>query len=261
MPRLKATITKAEHDALPEALRELYVENGDRFTLDAEGVEDVTGLKGALEKERKAKAELDKELRQLRKDLAGTDPAKAREALKRLQELEDKELIEAGEVEKLVEKRTANLAAEKDREIRERDEKIAAAEGRLSELLIDSELRRIATAKKIRREAVDDFVARGRVIYKLVDGKATPMKGDDVVYSAKKANEPMTMDEWADSLIPTAPHLFEGSGGGGTPPGGGGRSGGGGGVTISRANARDPQQYRAAKEQATKAGVELQIVD
>lgn len=40
-------------DALPEAVRAYYVETeDDRWRLDAEGVEDVSGLKSALEKER-----------------------------------------------------------------------------------------------------------------------------------------------------------------------------------------------------------------
>ena len=38
-------------------------------------------------------------------------------------------------------------------------------------------------------------------------------------------------------------------------------SGGGGGVTLSRAEARNPVVYRAAKERAAKAGVELQITE
>ena len=44
---------------LPEAVRAFYVETEDgRFRLDAEGVEDVSGLKSALEKEREARKAL-----------------------------------------------------------------------------------------------------------------------------------------------------------------------------------------------------------
>mgnify|MGYP003669241736 CR=1 FL=1 len=50
-------------DTVPEAARAFYVETGDgRFRLDAEGVEDVSGLKSALEKERAARRELKAEL-------------------------------------------------------------------------------------------------------------------------------------------------------------------------------------------------------
>ncbi|WPZ36256.1 hypothetical protein T8K17_08910 [Thalassobaculum sp. OXR-137] len=50
-------------DALPEAVRAHYVETEDgRWRLDAEGVEDVSGLKSALEKERAERKALKVEL-------------------------------------------------------------------------------------------------------------------------------------------------------------------------------------------------------
>lgn len=46
-------------DAIPEAARAFYIETDDgRYRLDADGVEDVSGLKSALEKERAARREL-----------------------------------------------------------------------------------------------------------------------------------------------------------------------------------------------------------
>ena len=58
---LPATVDRLED--LPEAVREHYVATEDgRFRLDAEGVEDVAGLKSALEKERAARKALKAEL-------------------------------------------------------------------------------------------------------------------------------------------------------------------------------------------------------
>lgn len=58
---LPATADRLED--LPEAAREYYVATeGGRFRLDAEGVEDVAGLKSALEKERAARKALKAEL-------------------------------------------------------------------------------------------------------------------------------------------------------------------------------------------------------
>jgi hypothetical protein len=52
---------------VPEAARAFYVETEDgRFKLDADGVEDVAGLKSALEKEREARKELKAELAALK---------------------------------------------------------------------------------------------------------------------------------------------------------------------------------------------------
>lgn len=258
MPTLKSKLTKAEYDALPEARRELYVEKDGTFVLDAD-IEDVGGLKSALEKERTTRGTLEKTLSDLRKQLGDADPAKAREALARLQELEDKKLIDEGKVEELLKSRTERLVQDYEGRLKGASEKLTTAERRLAELVIDNELRTVATAKKVRPEAVEDFLERGRKVYKLVEGKAVPMKGDQVVYG-KKANEPMSMDEWADSIIPAAPHLFEGSSGGGASNGGGG-GGPRGPHTISAADAKDRAKYLAAKDAATKAGQTLTIVD
>lgn len=259
MPQLKTTLaTKAELDALPEAVRGLYIEKDGKFVLDAD-FEDVGGLKTALEKERSNRSTLEKTLADIRKQLGDADPAKARDALKKLQELEDKQLIDQGKVEELLKARTERLVTDYDGKLKERDDALNAANKRLAELVIDNELRAVATAKKVRASAVEDFLERGRKVYRLKDGKAVPMRGDDVIFG-KKPNEPMGMDEWADSITTTAPHLFEGSGGGGAANTGGG-GGHSGPHTISAADARDRAKYTAAKDAATKAGQPLTIVE
>lgn len=67
---LKAQLDKEEDfNALPEAVRSEYKkvedDEGVRWLLDAEGVEDVTGLKSALEKERTTRRTTEKFLRKL----------------------------------------------------------------------------------------------------------------------------------------------------------------------------------------------------
>lgn len=65
-------------DAVPEAARTFYLETGEgTFRLDAEGVEDVSGLKSALEKERAARKELKAEL----ESRGDNEPDAARERL------------------------------------------------------------------------------------------------------------------------------------------------------------------------------------
>lgn len=63
---------------LPEAARSFYVETGDgRFRLDAEGIEDVSGLKSALEKEREARKALKAELAALKPEVDAPEAAAA----------------------------------------------------------------------------------------------------------------------------------------------------------------------------------------
>jgi hypothetical protein len=68
---LKAKITKAEHDALSEAVRKEYVDNGDgEFTLDVEGTEDTGALKRALAREKQEAKERGKKAADLEAELA-----------------------------------------------------------------------------------------------------------------------------------------------------------------------------------------------
>ena len=50
-------------DGLDDGVKSLYAEKDGKFRLDVEGVEDVTGLKSALEKERSARRDLEKRMK------------------------------------------------------------------------------------------------------------------------------------------------------------------------------------------------------
>ena len=192
------------------------------------------------------------------------DPEKAKEAQAKLQELEDKKLLDEGKVEELIAARTARMRADFDNQTAAFNEKIKIASGerdaahsKLSEVLIDNALRTAAVKAKVRTTAMEDIVLRGQKIWRLKDGVPVPMVGDLVQYGTDP-NKPMTMDEWVDGLSKDAPHLFEPSGGGGAQnnPNSGQR---GNMRILSREEARNPAIYRAAKEQAEKAGIQLQI--
>lgn len=245
----------ASQDEIPDSLREHYVEKDGKFVLDAEGVEDVTGLKRSLERERKTAQELAARYK-------GIDPDKYKAAVEKLEALEDKELIAAGDVEKLLQVRT-------DRMRQDYDARLAAVSGenqtlasKLSELLIDNGIQTAAIKHKVRETAVTDALLRGRQVFKLVDGKAIPHKPDGSVWYGKDGNTPLSAEEWVGGVLAQdAPHMFEPSTGGGTPPGGGSKASGsqGGAYVISKAASQDFRQYAAAKEAAAKAGQELVI--
>ena len=61
---LKLRISAEELAGLPEGIREFYEEKNGAFVLGVDGLEDTSGLKSALEKERKTVRELEKLARQ-----------------------------------------------------------------------------------------------------------------------------------------------------------------------------------------------------
>ena len=99
---LKAVLTKEEFDGLEDSLKKLYVEKDGKYLLDAEGVEDVSGLKSALEKERGTVKKLKADLQATVDKFKDIDPDKARDAQKKLQDLEDKQMMDEGKVEEPV---------------------------------------------------------------------------------------------------------------------------------------------------------------
>src|SRR4051794_29374504 len=103
---LKAKLTKAEFEKLGDSLKEHYKASGDDYVLDAEGVEDVSGLKSALDKEKKERRELRVKLDAEAEKWKDLDPERAREALKAIADLDEKKLVDKGEFDRLLKKRS-----------------------------------------------------------------------------------------------------------------------------------------------------------
>lgn len=129
-------------DGIPEALREFYqpTEDGKGFKLSVEPVggfalEDVSGLKSALGKER---TEADK-LRRVAEKFRDLDPDKARDALTRVAELEA--LDPTKEADKIaatkVEAATKQLLTKHQAEVASREERIGHLAKTVEQLLID----------------------------------------------------------------------------------------------------------------------------
>src|SRR5262245_21998910 len=252
-------------DDVPEADRALYVEKDGKFVLDVEGLEDVSGLKSALQREREASRKARDELKGLGERYKDLDPEKAREALRQLEELEEQGLRDAGKIDELVAKRLKGAETEWNRQrdglTRERDAvtaQVQTLQSRLEELLIDGALREAAAESHVRPEHYVDIRNRLRHIWRLgPEGQPVPMNGEEIIYG--RGAQPITMKEPIEGILKDVPGFV-------LPSSGGGANGGstivnGRGLTLSREAARDPQQYRAAKAQADKQGVPLTIAD
>jgi hypothetical protein len=261
---LKAKLTKDEHAGLPEAVRALYTEKDGAFILEVEGLVDGK----ALESERSARAKAAREFQELKDKIGDLDPEKAREALRQVQALADKKLLDEGKVDELIQARTEamrtdhkNQLAAFEGKIKEKDDAIGRLTQTVKTLRINSELTPLALKKGIRPEALQDVIARMTVLG--IDGIKWDIDGDNVVAKigdqikyGKDPQKAMSFEEGLDLLATAAPHLFADSKGTGAN---GNKGGGGKSHTISQEEASDPAKYRAARDEARKAGVELQI--
>jgi hypothetical protein len=200
--------------------------DGKVVAFDAPGTRDtITRLngeaKGHRERAEKAEAAL--------KPFEGiTDPAAAKKALETLGSLDQKKLIDAGEVEKV----KAEIAKGYQEKLDAAEKRAADLEGSLyAEKIGGSFARSKFIAEKVAIPA--DFVqAKFGEAFKIEDGKVVAYGPDgNKVYSRARPGEMPDFDEALELLIenhPTRDHILKGDikgGGGAGQPNGGGGSG------------------------------------
>lgn len=235
MPKLaKAVLTSQEElEQIDEKYRDLYVDNGNgMFILDVESIDDmpqIGGLKSALQKERDANKKLKRDLQETIDKYKDIDPEKARTAQKKLQELEDRQLLDAGKVDEVVAKRTERMQKnhqeqiqEFQKQISERDGELTRARSRLANLQVESAITTVLTSKAgkdlgVIPQAIPDIVRRALDVYRLEDktGQIVPYRLDGSIMYGKDPAKPMPIDEWLSGLKPDCPHYFAPSGGAG----------------------------------------------
>ncbi len=165
------------------------------------------------------------ELESKLKEYDGVDVAEyksLKERIKKLDAMEDADLLKEGKIDEVVKKRTdamrESYEAEKRALQKARDDAMAAGlkhREKLKKHELEKELlshvNRVGTPRK---GAQGDIINRALSVYDLDDnGNLMPNAGGKTVYGKK--GEPIKPDEWAEQLLEEAPHLFEASKGGG----------------------------------------------
>jgi hypothetical protein len=220
-------------DALPDALKALYVPAGDKFTLDGfDGA--VPGFITASEHDTikadavTTKVKLD-EFRENNRGLFNAlklfgieDPTKAGDVATELTTLRasaadlkgkgvtkpsDLETQIAAAVKAAIAPLSASLAASETAR--------TAADAKAAESALTSTLTASALKSGVRPTAVRDVLARAKDVYRVVDGAIVPLLGDTVLRDAE--GHPKSPDAWFVELgkSPDAAHLFTESTGAG----------------------------------------------
>ena len=252
---LKLRISAEELAGLPEGIREFYEEKNGAFVLGVDSLEDTSGLKSALEKERKTARELEKLARQYQG--LGKSPEEIAELVKAQEESEKSKLEQKGEWEKL----KAQLLESHKKELAARDEAVQKMKGTLESYLVDAAATEaIAAAKGIPQLLLPHVKSAVKVIEE--DGKyQVRVVGPDGSPRMNAKGEFLGIKDYVSEMRESEvfSRAFEGTGttGSGTPANRGQTRPGS--FILSREDARDPMKYRAAREAAAKAGQELQI--
>lgn len=228
---LKHTINKLEDVA--EGVRALYVQQGDKFVLDVDGVVPKEKLDEFRTNNITLQQKLDK--------FKDVDPTKYNELMEIDRKIKEKELLDAGKVDELVELRTTTMRNEFETEKANLTGQLSTANLKLEQLLIDNVVKTAAIKLGVIPEAVDDVVLRAKGLFRIEDGNPIPKQDGKVLYG-KDGSSPMSVDEWLTGLKSTAKHLFLSSQGSGA--GGGGRQG-----AVNMANLTPAQKIAMGLDQ------------
>jgi hypothetical protein len=224
-------------DAIEESHRGLYTEKDGKFHLEVTGLDDTSGLKSALEKERAAAKANAKAVKDLQDQFAGIDPLKVRDMMARLENDGEAALIAAGKIDEVIAKRTEKLQKELQKQVDAANNSAKAAgerAGKFSQRVLDNHIRAAAAKAGLHAHAIEDALFRARSMFALSeDGDAVQLGSDGTPVLGKDGKTPFSPVEWLEGMKETAPHWFPAGSSGGGAQGSG--SGAGGAKTISRA--------------------------
>lgn len=174
MAKLKLVVDSL--DDLEETSRGLYVEKDGRYHLDVDGIEDTSGLKSALQKERKDREAKEKQVKSWER--LGKTPEEIEELLEAQRKAEEDKATKAGEWDKL----RAQMNDKHQQELKAREDKLSAMQGALSKHLVDAAATSAIAAEKGVPDLLLPHVQRhvrvveedGEYVVKVVDAKGDP---------------------------------------------------------------------------------------
>lgn len=205
---LKASVDSLE--GLSDDVKGLYEkdETSGKFVIQVDGLVP----KARLDEFRNNNIELQNNLKKYT-DL-GVDVEELKKAKETQRLLEEKKLIEAGEIDRVVEGRVGALKKEHENEVGKLKSNLQVANDKLTLLMIDNAARKSATDAGVLSSAVDDVILRVKSLFSIKEGQVIAEKDGELVYG-KDGTKPLSVDEYVKSLKETATHLFEASTGSG----------------------------------------------
>lgn len=215
--------TYAKKEDIPKGLEAFYAEKDGVWVLQVEGLvpaADLTAANTRLDEFRSNNISLTQKLKEFEgKTVLTQEEQEQYDALKATaQDIEDKNLIDAGKIDELVATRTQRLQADfdsKEKRYKEELEKAQASganfESRLAGVLVEAEVGKILSLTGVTpvQGALPDITARARKTWKVddkgelvaLDSNGNPVYGTD-------PSKPLSMEEWAAQTVKDAPYFF-----------------------------------------------------
>lgn len=206
---LKKIIEKL--DDVDEALRLLYKESNGKFVLDIED-------DGRLNEFRENNKKLFNENEEYKKKLAlfdGIDPDEARKTKEIALKMKKKELIEAGEFEKLIEAQLAPIKQAYDTKFAKMEADNAKLTEDKKKLLVDNHISTLAAKHGVVPSAIRNVTLDARETFSVNDKNEMVALAEDGTIKRDSNGDPITPETWFKLLPKQSPHYFAPSSGGG----------------------------------------------
>lgn len=214
-------------EELPESIHEYYEETeGGQFVLAIDGVPPQAQKKVAEFRDNNIQLSNQiKEMEERIKIYEGIDPEKAREALDRLRAIEEKEMIDKGDVESLVhqkleeERRNYSKQLEALRKSKEEIEQQSRNyKTQLANTVIENRvMQAVQEVATPHQTALQDIISRAKAQWRLGDdGEIYAVDESGSRIYNKSGDEPISPHEWSKNLAQNASHLFQNSQGTGS---------------------------------------------
>ena len=216
---------------IPAEQSALYMEREGAFYLDVEGVTD----KLKADELRAHNIELRKQIEERDARFEGIDPDAVRQLAAEKLRLEEEQRLKDGKFQEVMESRLKAQKVDADKLLTSVTGERDAYFAQLTAIQIDQGVLTAATKRGLRPTALPDITARARQTFKLVKGVPQAFEADGkTVRYGKDGITPMTLEEWMDTQVSDAPHLFEANAGGGAA------SNGAGGAAASARTTKNP---------------------
>ena len=216
---------------IPAEQSALYMEREGAFYLDVEGVTD----KLKADELRAHNIELRKQIEDRDARFEGIDPEAVRQLAAEKERLEEEQRLKDGKFQEVMESRLKAQKVDADKLLTSVTGERDAYFAQLTAIQIDQGVLTAATKRGLRPTALPDITARARQTFKLVKGVPQAFEADGkTVRYGKDGITPMTLEEWMDTQVSDAPHLFEANAGGGAA------SNGAGGAAASARTTKNP---------------------
>jgi hypothetical protein len=258
--KLKFIVTSEADLPTDPTLKALYIETGGKWILDIEGAVPKT----QLDEFRTNNVELKKKIDAFAALGEGITPERVKELIEKEESFKGGNAKTAEQITAEVERRVGELKAKQEKDIKDRDDRIATLTGDLESHVIDQALISAGAELGLRSTAHEDLTFRGRKAFKLDEHRKPVSIGGDgqVVYGP--TGEPLSPKDYVSQLLKTAPHLFDPSSGSGAGGSGSQRQGSGGANPFKKESfnlTAQSEMLRSnpdqARQMAAAAGVKI----